>query len=179
MAFARIEASVRSLPGVSGVGLTSKLPLDFGNSTGFEIAGRAPSLPGRNPTASYRELAGDYFKTLEIPLMDGRAFDARDGATAPAVAMVNRAFATAYFDGKSPVGGAILFGGKDTVRIVGVVGDVPIGNIGDQIPPTLYVPLAQSSETYMALVIRGEADAGQLDASSRRRFRSKHRVPLS
>ena len=162
MAFARIEASVRSLPGVSGVGLTSKLPLDFGNSTGFEIAGRAPSLPGRSPTASYRELAGDYFKTLEIPLVDGRAFDARDAATAPAVGIVNRAFATAYFDGKSPVGGAILFGGKDTVRIVGLVGDVPIGNIGDQIPPTLYVPLTQSSETYMALVIRGEADAGQL-----------------
>jgi predicted permease len=162
LAFARIEAAVRSLPGVSGVGLTSKLPLDFGNSSGFEIAGRAPSPPGRNPTASYRELAGDYFKTLEIPLMDGRVFDARDAATAPRVAIVNRAFAAAYFDGKSPVGGALLFGAKDTLHIVGLVGDVPIGNIGDQIPPTLYVPLAQSSETYMALVIRGETDAGPL-----------------
>ena len=162
MAFARIEAAVRSLPGVSDVGLTSKLPLDFGNSVGFEIAGRAPSPPGQNPSASYREVAGDYFKTLGVPTLSGRAFDARDVATAPEVGVVNRALAAAYFDGKDPVGSALLFGSKDTVRIVGLVGDVPIGNIGDKIPPTLYIPLAQSSETYMAVVVRGEADVTQL-----------------
>jgi predicted permease len=162
MAFARIEASVRSLPGVSDVGLTSKLPLDFGNSTGFEIAGRAPSPPGQSPSASYREVAGNYFKTLDVPVVSGRVFDARDAATSTEVAIVNRAFATAYFDGKDPVGSSLLFGAADTVHIVGLVGDLPIGNIGDKIPPTLYIPLAQSSETFMALVIRGEADAGQL-----------------
>jgi len=162
MAFARIEAAVRSLPGVSDVGLTSKLPLDFGNSVGFDIAGRPPSRPGEYPSASYRDIAGSYFKTLDIPVLSGRAFDARDVATAPQVAVVNRAFATAYFDGKDPVGGALLFGDKDTVPIVGLVGDVPIGNLGDKIPPTLYISLAQSSETFMSLVIRGDADARQL-----------------
>jgi predicted permease len=162
LAFARIEAAVRSLPGVTDVGLTSKLPLDFGNSTGFEIAGRAPSPPGQSPSASYRDVAGNYFKTLDVRVLSGRVFDARDAATAPEVAVVNRAFAAAYFDGKDPVGSSLLFGPKDTIRIVGLVGDVPIGNIGDKIPPTLYIPLAQSSETFMALVIRGEADAAQL-----------------
>jgi predicted permease len=162
MAFARIEAAVRSLPGVSDVGLTSKLPLDFGNSTGFEIAGRAPSPPGQSPSASYRDVAGNYFKTLDVRVLSGRVFDARDVATSTEVAIVNRAFAAAYFEGKDPVGSSLLFGAADTVHIVGLVGDLPIGNIGDKIPPTLYIPLAQSSETFMALVIRGDADAGQL-----------------
>jgi predicted permease len=160
-AFARIESAVRSLPGVSNVGFTTKLPLDFGNSAGFEIAGRAPSPPGKNPSASYRDVAGDYFKTLQIPLVGGRDFDAHDVAGAPFVGIVNHAFAVAYFDGKSPVGESLLFG-KDSVHIVGEVADVPIGNLGDKIPPTLYVREAQSGDNYMAMVIRGDATTSQL-----------------
>jgi putative ABC transport system permease protein len=162
MAFARVEAAVRSLPGVSEVGMISKLPLDFGNSLGFDIAGRPPSAPGQYPTASYREIAGSYFSTLNIPIMTGRAFDARDVATAPEVAIVNRAFAVAYLEGKDAVGGAVVLGRKDTLRIVGMVGDVPIGNLGIKIPPTLYIALAQSSANFMNVVIRGEGDPGQL-----------------
>ncbi|MGE5732594.1 MAG: ADOP family duplicated permease [Gemmatimonas sp.] len=162
MAFARIEAGLRSLPGVTDVGLVSKLPLDFGNSVGFDFAGRAPSPAGQSPSASYREVAGSYFKTLDVPLMSGRAFDARDAATSPAVGMVNREFAVAYFQGKDPVGASLLFGPKDSVRIVGMVGDGPIGNVGDKIPPTLYLPLTQSAEYFMSVVIRGDADAKQL-----------------
>jgi predicted permease len=162
MAFARVEAGVRSLPGVSDVGFVSRLPLDFGNSLGFDIAGRPPSPPGQNPSASYREIAGSYFKTLSIPVTAGRSFDARDGAASTEVAIVNRAFAVAYFDGKDPVGASLLFSPKDTVHIVGMVGDVPIGNLGSTIPPTLYIPLAQSSETFMSIVIRSEGDPSQL-----------------
>ena len=66
-------------------------------------------------------------------------------AGAPHVGMVNRAFAEAYFKTATPVGQSIIMGigGRDTIRIVGEVGDVPIGNIDDTIPPTLYVPFAQ------------------------------------
>ena len=160
-AFVRIESAVRALPGVSDVGFTTKLPLDFGNSTGFEIAGRAPSPPGKNPSASYRDVAGDYFKTLGISLLGGREFDAHDVAGAPLVGMVNHAFAAAYFDGKSPVGESLLFG-KDSVRIVGEVADVPIGNLDDKIPPTLYMHEPQNGDNYMAMVVRGGATTSQL-----------------
>jgi predicted permease len=162
MAFARVEAEVRSLPGVADIGLISKLPLDFGNSLGFDIAGRPPSPPGQYPTASYREIDGSYFATLAVPVMSGRTFDGRDRAASPAVAIVNRAFAAAYFDRKDAVGEALVFGSKDTVRIVGMVGDVPIGNLDTKIPPTLYIPLSQSPETFMNVVVRGEGDPTQL-----------------
>jgi putative ABC transport system permease protein len=45
--------------------------------------------------------------------------------------------------------------------VVGVVGDVPIGNLGDRIPPTLYVPFAKYSQTSMAVAVRTRLDADQ------------------
>ena len=161
-AFARIEAAVRGLPGVSTVGLTTKLPLDFGNSLGFELVGRAPSAPGQEPTASYRDVNPGYFDALGIALTSGRMFDGRDVAGAPTAGIVNRAFAKAYFDQTPPVGASLAIGTHDTVHVVGVVADVPIGNIGDRIPPTLYLPFAQDPGNYLAIAVRGDAETAQL-----------------
>jgi predicted permease len=163
--FDRIVARVRSLPGVEGAGLVTKLPLDWGNSVGFDILGQPPSEPGKEPTASYRSSTPGYLSALEIPLSRGRDFGAGDAiAGAPHVGMVNRAFAEAYFRDGNAVGQSIIMGigGRDTIRIVGQVGDVPIGNIDERIPPTLYIPFAQDPETYMSIAIRSQRDVGEL-----------------
>ncbi len=165
MAFDRIVDRVRALPGVEGVGLVTKLPLDWGNSVGFDILGQPPSEPGKEPTASYRSSSAGYLSALKIPLSHGRDFGAGDAIVgAPHVGMVNRAFAEAYFKGGNAVGQSIIMGigGRDTIRIVGQVGDVPIGNIDEHIPPTLYIPFAQDPETYMSIAIRSQRDAGEL-----------------
>jgi len=165
MTFDRIVDRVRSLPGVEGVGLVTKLPLDWGNSVGFDILGLPPSEPGKEPTASYRSSSPGYLSALKIPMTRGRDFGAGDAiAGAPRVAMVNRAFAEAYFKDGNAVGQSIIMGvgGRDTIHIVGQVGDVPIGNIDEHIPPTLYVPSAQDPETYMSIAIRSQRDVGEL-----------------
>ncbi len=165
MAFDRIVDRVRSLPGVEAAGLVTKLPLDWGNSVGFDILGQPPSEPGKEPTASYRSSSSGYLSALRIPLSRGRDFGAGDAiAGAPHVGMVNRAFAEAYFKDGNAVGQSIIMGigGRDTIRIVGQVGDVPIGNIDEHIPPTLYIPFAQDPETYMSIAIRSQRDVGEL-----------------
>ncbi len=164
--FQRVTQRVREIPGIEAVGLVSRLPLDFGNSLGLNIVGLPKPAPGDDPTASYREVDPAYFSTIEIPVVSGRAFNLGDDAKAPPVAIVNRAFVIAYMKGMEPVGQGFLFG-KDTARLVGVVGDVPIGSIEDKIPPTLYIPLAQSPETAMGMVIRTSAPIDQISRSVR------------
>jgi ABC-type antimicrobial peptide transport system permease subunit len=83
------------------------------------------------------------------------------------VAIINRALASIYFANQDPVGQAISTG-NDTIRIVGVVGNVPIGNLDEKIPPTVYFPVAQSAERNMALVVRTNADLATTTALVRR-----------
>jgi len=71
---------------------------------------------------------------------------------APHVAIVNRAFAEAYFKDGNAIGQSILMGPQYSIRIVGQVGDVPIGNVDERIPPTLYLPFAQDPDTRSVLI---------------------------
>ncbi len=159
--FDRIIDGVHALPGVDAVGLVTKMPLDWGNSVGFDIVGQPPYEPGKEPTASYRSASSGYFSALEIPMSRGRDFDAGDGvAHAPRVAVVNKAFAEAYFTDGNAVGHTVVMG--DSIRIVGQVGDVPIGNVDEHIPPTIYLPFSQDPETYMSMAIRSRRDVGDL-----------------
>ena len=160
-AFNRIVDRVRALPGVEAVGLVTKMPLDWGNSVGFDIVGQPPTEPGKEPTASYRTSSPGYFGTLRIPVSRGRDFDAGDAPGAPHVGIVNRAFGEAYFKDGNAIGQTIVMG-NDSIRIVGQVGDVPIGNVDERIPPTLYLPFAQDPETFMNVAIRSRRDAGEL-----------------
>jgi putative ABC transport system permease protein len=159
--YQRLTDELRATPGISAVGMTSKLPLDFGNSVGFGIAGQPEPDPARVPSASYRQVNTEYFSAMGIPTPSGRVFGAGDDAKAPRVAVVNRAFVAAYFADQQPIGQGLVFGAADTIRIVGVVGDVPIGNLGDKIPPTLYIPFAQQAQPSMALAVRTNLDADQ------------------
>ena len=161
-AFNRIVDRVHALPGVEAVGLVTKMPLDWGNSVGFDIVGQPPTEPGKEPTASYRSSNPGYFGALRIPLSGGRDFNGGDASGAPHVGIVNRAFAEAYVKDGNAIGQTIVMGAHDSIRIVGQVGDVPIGNVDERIPPTLYIPFAQDPETYMSMAIRSRRDAGEL-----------------
>ena len=160
--FDRIVERVCAIPGVSDAGLVTKLPLEWGNSTGFRIVGQPVPEPDKEPTASYRTASPGYFSALRIPVLRGRAFDAGDDPKAPTIGIVNRTFADAYFHGGSAVGQVLIFNEHDSLRVVGEVGDVPIGNVDERIPPTLYVPFAQDPDTFLRLAIRSPRPADAL-----------------
>jgi len=159
--YRQLLESARALPGVEAAGTTSKLPLDFGNSLSFSISGRPEPEPGQYPGASWRQASTDYFRALRIPVLEGRVFTDSDDPMAPSVGVVNRVLVETYFRGEDPLGRVLRMGPTDSVRIVGVVGDVPIGNLGDRIPPTLYVPFAQVPQASMSIVIRTTATLGE------------------
>jgi putative ABC transport system permease protein len=156
-AFDRLDESVRKIPGVESVGLISRLPMNAGESGDFEIAGRPRSAPGQRPSGTIRKIGGEYFKTLGIALRRGRIFASGDRDGAPKVVIVNEALVRAYFPSVDPLGQGIIRS-SDTLRVIGVVRDVAIGSVDAPVPPTWYVPLAQSAAGFMRVAVRTTRD---------------------
>ena len=152
---ARIEA----LPGVASAGVTSRLPLNPGNSTrSIDIKGQTPP-PGGNIAPDYVVASPDYFPSLRIPLISGRTFTDRDEAGAPMVAVVNQTMARRFWPGESPVGKQIQLGAcTPWCEVVGMVGDVRQHHLGMPQPPAVYMPYAQDPWPFMAFVVRTKTD---------------------
>ncbi len=147
---------LRALPGVVSVASTSNLPPRGGNFLPFDIAGRPAAAGGQRPGAAYHEVSPEYFETLRIPIVRGRAFTDLDGASAPGVAIVNETFAREYFGADDPIGQRIQVEMNsqnpeledDREReIVGVVQDTRMSFTQDPFP-TLYIPYLQNLDHY-------------------------------
>ena len=166
----QVEAEVAAVPGVSGVGWASALPLDFFESGAFsfEIVGDAPVDANKRPSAEYQVVSPKYFSTLELPILSGRAFDERDRRDGVPVCIVNEAFAR-QFRGRSPVGQRVALRPTSSpeadpvVReIVGVARQVKGRPDETRDFVQLYVPMAQDLSDDIFLVVRpksGRAEA--------------------
>src|SRR5436305_2054645 len=92
-------------PQVRSAALASEVPLDgLAQFPGFRIEGQPEAPEGAGPKAKFQVISPDYFRTLGIPLLEGRIFDSRDRADSPQVGIINLAMASRYWPGKSPIG---------------------------------------------------------------------------
>ena len=133
---------LRALPGVVSVG-AGNVPLT-GRSTveGLEIEGR-PVENGRLPDVRYAVASDDYFRTLGIPVVRGRVFNATDRAGTPWVAVVSAGLAKQLWPGADPIGARVRTEfTKPWATIVGVVGDVRKGSAEDA-QPSIYTSQRQ------------------------------------
>jgi putative ABC transport system permease protein len=158
--FQRFLEAVQALPGVRSAALTHIVPLtEYEDRTSFEIQGRTAATAGQRMEADYRAISPDYFRTLGIPLVSGRAFNDLDTRDKPCVVVVDQALARPYFPNDNPVGHKLVFAGwRTTCDIVGVAGEVKHGGLNKQARPTLYFPYLIGSEIRMSLVVRTAAD---------------------
>jgi predicted permease len=150
----RAFAAVRAVPGVRDIGAGVVVPLTGNNWTvPFERTDR-PVAPGaRAPDVGWQVASAGFFRSLEIPLVSGRLFEAQDGPGAPPVAIVSRAVERRFFDGGSAVGGRIKLGDQ-TVEIVGVVGDIRRAGFNDEPRADLYLPFEQALNGQITLFVR-------------------------
>jgi predicted permease len=140
------------------------LPLSHNNiGISFTIEGR-PVAKGEEPAAPVTIVTPDFFRSLEIPLLSGRAFLPTDDSKSPAVIVVNQAFARKYFPGEDPVGRRMKPGLGDGVtnevvrEIIGVVGDVKRKGITAAMPAQYYLPFKQALILDPSVVIRTDGD---------------------
>jgi predicted permease len=164
---ARVEETIGALPGVRSVGTTTLLPLSGdGNKSIVTVEGHVLASGESAPTPNNAWVTGGYFPTMGIPLLEGRLFDAGDGADSPLVGIVDREFAGRYWPGESPVGKRFHRGGADRwLTIVGVVDAVKMDDLSArerrgavyfaQTQPSdgVYWPLRRE----MSLVVRADA----------------------
>ncbi len=161
----RVLERIRSLPGVRSAAVTSRLPLDPGGSRrGVEIKGR-PSPPGEI-SPYYLVISPDYFRTLQIAVMEGRAFTDHDTPDAAGAVIINRAMARHFWPNEDPVGKVIKVDRLNWSAIVGVVADVAQQGIDKATLPAMYVPYTQDPWPAIALVIRTGMDPKEIAAAA-------------
>ena len=164
-----ISTYVRRLggsPGVERAAAVVGLPLenDFNISSSFTRPGEADSAD--SPSAGVRVVTPDYFRTLRIPLIAGRLFDAHDDERGAEVVLINQEAARRFWANQNPVGQQLrlsvnlIEGGRNGQKtIVGVVGDVKYGGLDLGAPPEIYLPYAQQPLESVTIAIRTRAEA--------------------
>ncbi|MDX6498758.1 MAG: putative transport system permease protein [Blastocatellia bacterium] len=165
---------IQSLPGVDSAGTVNILPLNGGNTTRFNVEGDPIPSPGQEIEANIRTVDESYFRTLGIPVISGRMFDARDKGDAPGVVMIGKNVADRLFAGRDPIGKRLVYTGTKSPPdlIVGVVGDVKITGLDEAVKPVLYYPFRQSPAPVTTLVVRTSSNPNTLVSSVRNEIRS-------
>jgi len=153
---------VRALPGLTSVGLTSKLPIEDGDqTTDFHIVGRP--YHGEHTEVAFREVSADYLQTLKARLLAGRYFRDDEDQSKPRVVIINQTMARQYFGAVNPVGMQIMTSDKDPpMLIVGLIADLQEGQLDAAPRGAMYLPFNQYTMPQFALVVRSSQKEGSL-----------------
>lgn len=155
----QLVSRVAELPGVEAAATVNYLPLNHEAAYPRYDVLDQPAPEPEQPRASTLAITPDYFRTMGIPLLEGRAFDDRDNAGAPAVAIVNRALARKHWPDSSALGRRLrLSWGDREMTIVGVVGDTRHLRLDDYGLSQLYLPEEQDPQSYHRLLVRSAGD---------------------
>ena len=158
-AYRQLWPRLGQLPGVTAAGGISALPLSGMMAWGpITIEGRVP-LPGEKFVfADMRFVGGDYFRAMEIPLINGRLFTEHDTRTSDPVVVVDAFMAKQYWPGVDAVGKRIRLGGANDsgpwLTVVGVVGRIKQDALDTESRIAVYFPHTQRPTRAMNVVIR-------------------------
>jgi putative ABC transport system permease protein len=178
----RLQERVLALPGVKSAGLTSELPMStlLNLSGDVTLDGRVLGPNEAPPSTGWRMVSPNYFKTMEIPLLQGRGITAADDEHAPGVVVVDEGLARRLWPGESPLGKRLKLNARTPEQsvwrtVVGVVGHVRQQGLAEAGGDQLYVPLAQYPVRLDTLVLRPSGSPEALASSLRAIFTSLDR----
>jgi predicted permease len=161
---------VRGLPGVQNAALSSNGPLMGGWQTGFWREENPRPQPSDMLNSDLEVVGGDYFSTLKVPLLRGRAFNERDTKDSPRVIIIDQAMAEQYFPGENPIGKRLgVDAGNDEEgsvmsEIVGVVARMRFHAVDEMAPlPVIYCSLGQAQRTSLTLFVRSTMASAALE----------------
>jgi predicted permease len=158
---------IEAIPGVISAAVTSDLPLEGPDNLPTQHANHPEHSIGG---MEYRAVSPQYFETMRIPVLAGRAFKQSDTAASPPVAIVSESVARAWWNGRSPIGDRIVVGQyagrtypevlEQPRMVVGVAANVKNLAVDEANPTTVYVPASQLTRPpdSVAWVIRAKGD---------------------
>ncbi len=177
-----VMGRLAAIPGVQTVAAVDKLPIA---TPVWGIAPRVQGLweDGRKPlpdVSHFQAVTENYFAAMQIPVREGRAFDANDVAAANPVAMVSQSTAKKYWPNESAIGKRIGYPWPSPwITIVGVVPDVRQDSLRDTANTSIYVPWQQRSRMTgpeMWIIARTKGDPRALAAAIRQIVRETDRT---
>jgi putative ABC transport system permease protein len=158
--FRAILERMRAVPGVESVALVRAVPFSGnGGSGAYEVDGQPPPVPGREPRTQTNIVSPGYFRTMGIPILQGRDVDERDRADSPPVAVVSATFARTVWPGQDALGKRFRL--KENARwltVVGVAGDIKHGSFVDAPMPQAYTAHEQDPRIFACVVARTTGD---------------------
>jgi predicted permease len=167
-AFVQMEQTIAAIPGVASAARAQIAPI-YGNGWNWTAMREGSDGHDDGSTiADMRFVSADYFKTLELPLLRGRAFTAADGPRAPLVAIVSRNLAKRLWGDADPIGHRISNGGKRWREVIGVADDMHSNGLRDEAPQVLYLPTTQQENGGYTFLIRGKVPVTSLVPEIRR-----------
>ncbi len=182
--FDRLRDDLAAIHGVKGVGFTNHLPIrDVGGDLPAWDADHPPEKLAYLRTAYSRIVLPGYFDAVHIPLRIGRDFGRSDSDKAPLTMVINERTARTLFPNRNPLGRRVSVdrGGPQptTFEVVGVVGDVRLNSVGDDVPMTMYMSYYQFPDTTLRFAIRTDQDSELITQNVRRLVLARDRtVPV-
>ncbi|MGB9242748.1 MAG: ABC transporter permease [Candidatus Acidiferrales bacterium] len=160
--YKNLRARVRALPGVVSASTANSTPLGYYNNgdtvvvEGYEVpAGQS------TPVSLYNAISTDYFKTMDIPMLQGRLFTDADDQNTQFVGIVNQAMVKKYWPNQDPIGRHFKIGAdpSHSITVVGVAKDSRYAGMTGEIQPYFYVPILQhyAANTLATLQVRTAA----------------------
>jgi putative ABC transport system permease protein len=165
--YARLLDGLAAVPGVESAATVGHLPGDMGPVPAGAVSIRGRTTPGDLdlPVADYQSVSADYFRTLNVRRVAGRALGVQDGPEAPPVAVVSQSMARRLWPGGTALGQQVKQGRPDDPgpwrEVVGVVEDVTQYWFDREPRSTLYLPHQQvpRAASFVLVRVAGEAAA--------------------
>jgi predicted permease len=155
--YRELKERVRALPGVQSASYAFSVPLGYYNQAGWiDVAGKPVAKDERRPSASYNLVDPEYFGTLGITLLRGRAISREDSETTRRVAVINETMARKLWPGEEAIGKRFSFRGPQGpwVEVIGISKNGKYGFIFEDPEMNFYAPLEQNYVSLRALQVR-------------------------
>jgi putative ABC transport system permease protein len=168
--------NVRGTPGVKWAGFAIVPVLSGGEWDSTMSVEGHKNQDNEDNQAFMNSISSDYWKTMGVPLLEGRDFNDHDSGKKMTVAIVNRKFATHFFGDKSPLGRHVGFGdgpgSKLDMEIVGVTEDSLYEGPREGVHRQVFVPFMQSDyPASVAFYVRTSMDSKSMFAVLRSKVR--------
>ncbi len=166
--YRELERRARNLPGAQSVSLAFSSPLGYINAGDWVyVEGRTIEPGEQPPLVGCNSVSSGYFDTLQIPVLQGRAFRDSDTETAPLVAIVNQTMAARFWPRQDVMGKRFHTTKPDgpLFEIVGVARDSKYLAVAEGSLPYFYVPAAQKFYSMRVLQVRSNVPPQRMAAA--------------
>ena len=165
--YSSLRDRIRRLPGVESVTMADRTPLGLNINTTALFPSATPGAGEKPMTFDNTSIEPDYFETMRVPILEGRAISERDLPNTPRVAVVSQAMAKQLWPGESAIGKQMRSQAGTVIEIVGVSRDYKVRTVGEAPRPMIHFARRAAPNPSSGLLIRTSGPAAQVLAALR------------